>query len=235
MHWRHLFTLFCLFSIVYTTHGQPSGAELLEKSIAFHDPTGNWPTFKGQLDFVVTRPNKPNGDRTVFIDNKNEHFLFVAKYENGELEYEVDKGSPHTLWNGEESIPEEVAKKYRVTKDRSIMYRNYYTYLYGMPMKLLDPGTQISPEVQEVDFYGKRYYKLKVTYDPQVGKDSWYFYFNTKTYALEAYQFFKDESKNDGEYILFEGLRTIDRIKMPKDRKWYFNKDEKYLATDILK
>ena len=102
-------------------------------------------------------------------------------------------------------------------------------------MKLKDPGAHIVPDIQVVEFYGKTYYKMKVTYDPEVGKDTWYFYFNTKTYALEAYQFFKDESKNDGEYILFEGLKTIDRIKIPSNRKWYYNKDEKYLATDVLK
>lgn len=227
-----LFFFCAMFSIL---KGQQTATQVLDKSIAFHDPTSNWPSFKGQLDFMVTRPDKPNGARTVFIDNKKESFHFIANYPDGELEYEVAQGKPISLWNGEETIPEDIAKKYRVTPDRPIMYRNYYSYLYGMPMKLKDPGTNIFPEVEEVDFYGKRYYKIKVTYDPLVGKDTWYFYFNTRTYALEAYQFFKDESKNDGEYILFDGLRTIDHIKMPKNRKWYYNKDEKYLATDVLK
>ncbi|GAL78771.1 hypothetical protein JCM19274_3329 [Algibacter lectus] len=29
-------------------------------------------------------------------------------------------------------------------------------------------------------------------------------------------------------------LETINGIKMPKNRAWYYNKNDKYLATDIL-
>jgi hypothetical protein len=51
---------------------------------------------------------------------------------------------------------------------------------------------------------------------------------------MEVYQFFHDESKNDGEYILLTGEETINNIKMPKVRAWYYNKDQGYLGTDIL-
>ena len=226
-------SFFC--AVLFTVQAQQSAAELLDKSIAFHDPTNNWSTFKGQLDFIVERPDAPNGERRVLINNKKEKFHFEAQYETGKLEYEVIKGNAISRWNGSEDIPEEIAKKYRVTEDRPTMYRNYYTYLYGMPMKLKDPGIHIFPVIKVVNFYGKTYFKMKVTYDPDVGKDTWYFYFNTTTFALEAYQFFKDESKNDGEYILFEDLKIMDKIKMPKNRKWFYNEDNKYLATDILK
>ena len=234
MQVKHLIlSLFCFG--LFAVQGQQSAVELLNKSIAFHDPSDSWPTFNGQLDFIVERPDAPNGERRVLINNKKEKFYFEAQYETGKLEYEVIKGNAISRWNGSEDIPEEIAKKYRVTEGRPTMYRNYYTYLYGMPMKLKDPGTHIFPDIEVVNFYGKTYFKMKVTYDPKVGKDTWYFYFNTTSFALEAYQFFKDESKNDGEYILFEDLKTIDKIKIPKNRKWYYNKDNKYLATDILK
>lgn len=230
---KHLCSFFFCLS-VFVVHAQNSGADLLAKSITYHDPMGNWSTFNGQLDFTVLRPDAPNGERSVLINNKKEKFHFKAQYEEGALEYEVIKGKATTRWNDSENIPKDIAAKYRVTEDRPVMYRNYYTYLYGMPMKLKDPGTHIYPDIEIVNFYGKSCYKMKVTYDPTVGKDTWYFYFNTTNYALEAYQFFKDESKNDGEYILFEGLELFDNIKIPKDRKWYYNKDNKYLATDVL-
>ena len=70
-------------------------------------------------------------------------------------------------------------------------------------MKLKDKGTVIHEKVKAKKFKGKDYLVLKVTYDENVGKDTWYFYFNPKTYAMEVYQFFKDESKNDGEYIFY--------------------------------
>ena len=51
---------------------------------------------------------------------------------------------------------------------------------------------------------------------------------------MEVYQFYHEEEKNDGEFILLSGLETVNEIKMPKKRAWYYNKGEKYLGTDIL-
>jgi hypothetical protein len=47
--------------------------------------------------------------------------------------------------------------------------------------------------------------------------------------------FFHDEVKNDGEYILLSGIKTIDGINMPKARVCYTNKENTYLGTDTLK
>lgn len=107
-------------------------------------------------------------------------------------------------------------------------------------MKLQDEGTNISEKVALKTFKGKDYLVLKVTYDETVGNDVWYFYFNPETYALEVYQFFKtDEQGNvkteSGEYIMLSKTETINQIKIPKVRAWYYNKDDSYLATDILK
>ena len=50
---------------------------------------------------------------------------------------------------------------------------------------------------------------------------------------MEVYQFFKD-TKESGEYILLSALEMINGIKMPKNRAWYYNKDDGYLGTDFL-
>lgn len=225
--------LVCLL-ISLVINGQQTAEQLIDKSIAFHDPQSNWNDFNAQLNFITERADKPDSKRKVTIDNKGKSFSFYGQYDEGLLNYEVEKDMPKALWNGKEEVPEDMAKKYRISPDRATMYRNYYTYLYGMPMKLKDEGTIIHPEVTRVKYYGKTYDKVKVTYDPSVGDDIWYFYFNTDTHALESYQFFHDESKNDGEYILFEELKEIQGVKIPRIRKWYYNKDEKFLATDIL-
>jgi hypothetical protein len=57
---------------------------------------------------------------------------------------------------------------------------------------------------------------------------------NPKSFALEVYQFFHDESKNDGEYILLTEEQVVDGIIMPKNRAWYYNEKDKYLGTDFL-
>ena len=233
---KRFFYLLLLFFAVITRHSaQMTAHVLLDKSIAFHDPSNNWDKFKGKLHFVVKRQGKPDGMRVVDIQNKKRLFVFTGYYDNDILHYKVEGDEGTALWNGIEEIPESVVNKYKISNDRAVMYRDYYCYLYGMPMKLKDPGTIIDPKVEHVLFHGKNYDRIRVTYDPSVGEDIWYFYFDQTTHALEAYQFFHDESKNDGEYILFEKLKEIDKVKIPAIRKWYYNVDEKYLATDELK
>jgi hypothetical protein len=150
-------------------------------------------------------------------------------------EYTIENDSCSIAFNGKTDISEEVAKENNLSCERANLYKNYYTYLYGLPMKLEDKGTIIDSKVQRKTFKGKEYLVLKATYKENVGKDIWYFYFDPKTYAMEVYQFFRDESKNDGEYILLTEEVVVNGIKMPKNRAWYYNKNDGYLGTDILK
>jgi hypothetical protein len=67
-----------------------------------------------------------------------------------------------------------------------------------------------------------------------VGKDTWYFYFDPKTLDMEIYQFFHDETKNDGEYILLSDFIDMKGMRIPANRAWYTNLDDKLLGTDVL-
>ncbi len=75
-----------------------------------------------------------------------------------------------------------------------------------------------------------------MTYDPDVGGDTWYFYFVPDTFALVGYRFYHDESKNDGEYITLdeEIVDEASGLRLPKVRAWYYNSDGAHLATDDI-
>jgi hypothetical protein len=111
--------------------------------------------------------------------------------------------------------------------------RNYYSYLWGLPMKLQDPGTQLG-RVTATKFEGRPVYDLRVTYDAGVGGDVWYFYFDQETYALVAYRFYHDEAKNDGEVIHLEGEVSALGMRLPRARTWYTHQDGRLLGTDTL-
>ncbi len=85
--------------------------------------------------------------------------------------------------------------------------------------------------VDEVD--GKTYPTIRVSYDAAVGKDKWFFYCDPQTSALKAYRFNHDTPES-GEYILLDQEIRVNDVKLPKIRKWYLNKDNKYLGTDNL-
>ena len=228
-----LFIIVLLFSMQSFSQ-QLTGTQLLNKAIKYHDPNGNWETFRGRLDITMETPNSAKRISEILINLPDEQFEVKATSGSKTTEYIILKDSITIGLNGVRKLTEEIKKKNRLSKARAKMYQNYYTYLYGLPMKLKDSGTIIHDKVAKKKFKGKDYLVLKATYKKEVGKDTWYFYFNPKTYGMEIYQFFHDESKNDGEYILLEGLETINGVKMTKKRAWYMNKDDKYLGTDIL-
>ena len=226
-------TFLLLFISIISFSQELTGDELLEKSIQFHDPNNNWATFNGELFVTMEIPKKSSRKSKININLPKEHFSVEAIRDTIVTNYTVDKGVCSIAINGNKNPSEKIKKKFRLNCDRAKMYKNYYTFLYGLPMKLKDEGTIIHQKVEKRKFKGKEYLVLKATYNKEVGKDTWYFYFNQKTYAMEVYQFFK-ATKDSGEYILLSGLETINEIKIPKIRAWYYNKNNGYLGTDIL-
>jgi len=225
---------FVLFSLTFYSQ-DITGNELLDKAINYHDPSGNWDTFNGTFNVTMEIPNKPNRETEIKINLPKEYFYSKATRDTTTTEFILEKDNCKIVYNGTSDFSEEIAKEKRLSCDRATMYKNYYTYLYGLPMKLKDPGTIIDEKVALKRFKGKEYLVLKATYEEGIGKDIWYFYFNPTTFAMEVYQFFHEEAKNDGEYILLTDEVIINDIKMPKNRAWYTNKEDQLLGTDIIK
>ena len=227
---RYFSFIFILFSCLGFSQNL-TGEQLLEKAIAYHDPNNNWPTFKGKFHITMEIPGKPNRDSKIVIDIPEQYFSLTSKVKEDATRYIIKKDSVTSIFNSNGSPSADLIKKH---EKRAKVFKNYYTYLYGLPMKLKDPGTIIHEVVEAKNFKGKNYLVLKATYEKHVGKDTWYFYFDPKTYAMEIYQFFHAELENDGEYILLSEEEIINDIKMPKYRAWYLNKDNTLLGTDIL-
>lgn len=229
---KQIITLSLLLCVMNSFAQKLTGEQLLDKAIQYHDPNGNWATFNGTLHVTMKTPNSPNRDSEITINLPKEHFYVKATRGEITTEYTVNGNNCTMKLNGKTPSKEE-KEKHKLSCERANLYKNYYTYLYGLPMKLKDSGTIISETVMKKKFKGKEYLVLKATYKKEVGKDTWYFYFNPKTYAMEIYQFFK-KTKDSGEYILLTGETMVNGIKMPKDRAWYYNKNDGYLGTDIL-
>ncbi|WP_438969019.1 DUF6503 family protein [Nonlabens sp.] len=229
-----LLFLLCITGVAQELTGQ----ELLDKAIQVHDPNGNWESFKGQLNIVMQTPNESSRLSHIYINLNSQHFQLVVKNDSMMSTYKVEKDKAKI-----EKVNLKASKASIVSIERdngkAIFMRDYYTYLYGLPMKLKDQGTNIDSKVDRKTFKGKEYLVLKATYDQNVGSDVWFFYFDPATFKMEIYQFFKtDESGkinlNSGEYILLSDNHVVNDINMPKTRKWYYNKDDQYLGTDVI-
>ncbi|WP_276389196.1 DUF6503 family protein [Eudoraea chungangensis] len=228
-----LVSVLCLLSITVLIGQKESSSQLLDDAIAFHDPDGLWSKFKGELFVTLEYPDGRKRESIITLDNSKSYFKLAMESDSATIISEVKAGKCSFMLNGITPTKSQEAK-YNLKCERATKMKDYYSYLYGLPMKLKDPGTIIAPEVLSKNFKGKKYNVLKVTYTKDVGDDIWYFYFDPKTNAMEVYQFYHDESKNDGEYIILEGIESISSIKMPKVRTWYYNKNDELLGTDIL-
>lgn len=187
----------------------------------------------------MSTPKSSDRISIVTLDLPATHFGLKVSKDDIESEYLLEKENCTIKLNGSAEFSEEDATKHRLSCERAEMMKNYYTYLYGLPMKLKDPGTIVDPKVEEKTFKGKTYLVLKVNYEEKVGSDIWYFYFDPKTYAMEVYQFYRKDPESPsgqkgGEYILLEGMEEVSGIKMPKVRNWYYNEGEEFLGTDTL-
>ncbi len=211
-----------------------SSMQLLDKAIAYHDPNGEWISFKGSLSITMTTPNGNERISDIIIDIPSEYFNLTVTKDENVIEQTIHKDSCVFALNGSSEISKRDMETFKLNCAQTKKMRDYYTYLYGLPMKLKDPGTLLDPVVRTKSFNGKEYVVLQATYEASVGMDIWYFYLDPITHAMEVYQFFHDESKNDGEYILLSGEEELMGIRIPKTRAWYYNKDNTYLGTDIL-
>ncbi len=231
-----LFSLFflCLIGNSFSLLAQSlTGQELLNKSIDYHDPKGMWDKLSTEWTFTETRPDGSESNTLIVLDNAKSVFTMKTEKDGNRISQKVATDDCSFVVNGNPPDTAQI-RKYRLNCKRGKLLRNYYTYLWGLPMKLRDAGTIIHDEVTATTFQGTACYVLKVSYEKSVGKDTWYFYMDKTDYHLIGYRFYHIESENDGEYITLEGEVETNKMRIPKTRKWYYNKDDKFLGADIL-
>lgn len=232
-----LLLLFLSFYLTCMSQNMTS-IQLLKNAINYHDQSGNWKTFNNEFTVIMTTPDASKRTSHITINLPAKYFSVTATKDTVTTSFTLDNNKCELTYNGK-ILDSAAAKEKNMTCDRAQLYKNYYSYLYGLPMKLNDPGTNISEKIEKRFFKGKEYLILKATYDEAVGSDVWYFYFDPQTYAMEIYQFFKTddsgkEKPDTGEYILLSQETVVHGVKMPKVRAWYYNKDDRYLGTDTL-
>ncbi len=226
-------------TVAFFTQGQQLPAqEVLDKSIEYHDPNNNWSEFIGKFQVTMTTPNNPDRVSEIEINLPAQFFELFATRDSLLTGYTISKDEVRVskiILRDKNQLIATTDKDV----DRAIVMRDYYTYLYGLPMKLKDDGTIINEIVQRKRFKGKEYLVVEVSYDPEVGSDVWFFYFDPESYRMEVYQFFKTDKKGKlkpdfGEYILLSGNHELNKIQIPAIRQWYYNKDDQFLGTDTI-
>ncbi len=231
---QKLILLSFIFLLSYCNPSQKPGQQLLDKTMAYHDPNHKWPELKTHLYLTSTDTAGNENPFEIEIDNATGYFCHISHDNGKEIVKGLSNGKEFYLINGEKNINVEDRKKFELTPESVKWVHNFYGYLYGLPMKLTDKGTIVSDTMFSEQINGKNYQVMHVEYDSTVGNELWNFYLDPDTSALEGYRFFYKGEPNEGEHIMLQEVLNVEGIKIPKVRKWYLNKDNKYLGTDNL-
>lgn len=230
---KTLFLFLCLWALCFCQSRPKVDSPVLQKTLAYHDPKNNWPKLKARLYLSSTDTAGQENTFELEMDNATGYFCHISRQDGKEVVKGMANGKPFFLLDGKSEISEEDKKKYSLTPEALKWVHGFYGYLYGLPMKLTDEGARVAEAETEAGIEGKIYRMLQVSYAAHVGKDNWFFYLDPDTYAMEAYRFNHGEPQS-GELIILDQELTVQDIKIPKVRKWYLNKNKKYLGTDTL-
>lgn len=217
-----------------------SAEELLAAAIAHHDPQGRWSQGAFLLTLVEERPGDADRRTRVLIDNATGRFEIDTERQGHEIHGSLDSAMDPVAgctWrlDGREAVTPEERAALSLTCERLATLRNYYTYLWGLPMKLTDPRTRIAPRVRETTFEGEPARAIDVTYDPAVGSEGWTFYFDAEAPVLIGYAFERpvgDERPH--EHVVLEETVTGAGLRLPAVRRWTVSEEGELLGIDRL-
>lgn len=188
--------------------------EILAKAIRYHDPQNEWPALKAIFHYTETRPDGEARETVFDIDNAKG----IWKLNRNEDEiYEIVNDEVTVLKGDKEP-------------SRGLLLRNYYLYLWGLPMKLKDKSTPKITRTEDEKVNGNTTFVLRVAYE----KETYYFSFDQQSGRMLEYRFYKDEEAGKGERIKLEKEITFNNLKLPQQRSWYTLPEKKYLGTDTL-
>lgn len=154
---------------------------------------------------------KPNGDEQQTIDlySRNE------KIETPNFSMGYDGKD---FWLADEN---------EAYKGNPIFYHNLMFYFYAMPFVLADDGINFS-ETQNLDFEGKSYPGIRVSYDDGVGvssKDEYYLHYDPDTNQMAWLGYtvtYRSGEKSDNvKWIRYDDWLDVNGLILPNSMTWH--------------
>ncbi len=219
-----------------TGDGLPTASELVSGSRAHHDPQGVWESGDFVLSLRFETSDGNESLQTVRIDNGRGRFVMERDLDGRGLQATLESDGSCVFHLDGEEVPAEapLLLEKEWTAERVGRYRDYYRFLWGQPMNLSEPGRLEGAQVTSATFQNRAVLTLRVQFEPPVGTDLWYFHFQPGSKALVGYEFYDDDTKRRGEYIVFEGEEEGAGLVLPARRTWYQAWDDVMLGVDAL-
>lgn len=118
-------------------------------------------------------------------------------------------------------------------KGNPVFYKNLIFYFYAMPFVVADEGI-VYENVAPLEFDGKSYPGVKISYEPEVGispDDEYFLHYNADTGQMEwlgyTVTYFSKEKSQKISWIQYNDWQTIDGLKLPNSLSWYKTEENK--------
>lgn len=209
-----------------------NGPYILQQSIHQHDPNGVW--LHTEFDMVVEEPRKqvPTRASLVKLNVANGAFEMQRARDGRTTTHLVDEtGKAATLLDGQVETDTALIKKYFMQPERNANYRNYYRFMYGLPMVLDQPGINMG-KVGSSEFEGQTVIHIDFTMEQPMIAKTWRVFFDKNDYHVLGIQTM--DNAEEGEYLVFNGSAEIEGLKLPRFRHWYDSQTNEYLGSDLL-
>jgi hypothetical protein len=187
---------------------KPKYPENLSKVFDAHGGLDNWKEMR-TLEFSMA---KPDGNEITTTDLKERYSLV-----------EMPK---HTIGFDGENVWMKSSGKSKYEGNPKFYY-NLMFYFYAMPFVVADNGI-IYSDVEPLNFEGKIYPGIKISYDSGVGEspdDEYIVYYDSDSYKMAwlgyTVTFGKDEKSKDWHFIKYAEWQEVEGLLLPEKLSWY--------------
>lgn len=208
----HFALLFCLLAPAFLS-AQSTMPKALQTVMEAHGGLQTWKQMKS-LQYDIKRKN---GNETHYIHLKNR-------------KDRVDGIGFSLGWDGEKVWIKDEGKNF---ESDPVFYHNLMFYFYAMPFVLADPGI-IYSETDALEFQGKTYPGIRISYKAEVGaspEDEYFIHYDPKTNKMAwlgyTVTYFSGKKSNEIKWIRYYDWKSVNGLMLPRSLSWYYTKNNK--------
>lgn len=209
-----------------------SGPEILQRTLAYHDPAGSWSGFEGQLQLKGSFSFGKDIETRIRIDLPRAYYEAIRSVSGHKILTRVDRNACSAEVDGSNRLTAETVEAFRLDCESIMDLRNFHLSYLGLPMILQSPDYQVDPLASQIQLKGRSFLLLSIFAQKGEMETLDHYLINPETYALEGY--IPDTDEGEPVYALFEGEILIQGIRMPQKRRWYTLEGKSILWEDQL-
>jgi hypothetical protein len=125
----------------------PTGPEVLSRTLAYHDPDGDWMAQRVTLRIETGYADGKTRIRLATVDYATADYHDRVERDGHVLEQKIRGNDCELLVDGSTEVDDVTLAGLGLSCERARQLRDYVSYLWGLPMKLRDPGTRVAETV----------------------------------------------------------------------------------------